>query len=100
LHSLLSHLSLHDALPIYSDLAQDLLDFLLRVLDLDAERLEKVGAPALRARGAVAVLGHPHAARRDHDRGDRRDVERSQPVASGADRKSTRLNSSHGSISY
>src|SRR2546422_1672224 len=64
-------LSLHDALPISGDLR------------------------ALAAEGAPRVLGHLDFAEPGLAR-----VVIQQPVGEGADRKSTRLNSSHGYISY
>ena len=46
--------------------------------DVDAERLEHVGAAAAARHRPVAVLGDAHAARRDDQRRDRRDVERAR----------------------
>ena len=55
-----------------------------RDVDRDAERLEHVGAAALRGEGAVAVLRDPHAGARREQRGRRRDVERVDRAAAGA----------------
>src|SRR5690348_17823971 len=66
-------LSLHDALPICGRTAKEIL--------LEAGR----GAKAVVAIGACAHWGSVQAAK---------------PNPTGADRKSTRLNSSHPSISY
>src|SRR3712207_8476276 len=70
-------LSLHDALPICLRLR----------LQVAVDHAE---APVLRHGDGHAGLGH-----RIHGGGDDRQVE-----ADGADRKSTRLNSSHANISY
>ena len=49
-----------------------------------AERLEQIRAPATARHRPVAVLGHLHAARGEHERRERRDVEGVRPVAAGA----------------
>ena len=54
-----------------------------RRVDAHPERLEHVGAAAAAAHRAVAVLGHGHAAGRDHQRGHGRDVEGAGAVAAG-----------------
>ena len=51
---------------------------------LHAELLEDVGAAAAARHRSVAVLGHLHAARRDHQRRRRRDVEGARAIAAGA----------------
>ncbi len=48
---------------------------------VDTQRLEQVGAPAAARHRAVAMLGHAHAARRQDQRGNGRDVERVCPVS-------------------
>ena len=53
-------------------------------VDAHAQRLQHVGAAAAAAGRAVAVLGHGHAAGRDHQRGHGRDVEGARAVAAGA----------------
>ena len=55
-----------------------------RRLDRDAERLEHVGAAALRRERAVAVLGDAHARARDEQRRGGRDVEGVDRSAAGA----------------
>ena len=52
--------------------------------DVDAERLEQVGAAAAARHRPVAMLGDAHAARGQHQRGDGRDIERVRSVAAGA----------------
>ncbi len=42
---------------------------------VDAQRLENIGAAALARQGAIAVFGHSHACARDDERGDGRDIE-------------------------
>src|SRR5207245_4575149 len=90
-----STLSLHDALPIF---AKDI--HVLLVLETDGMQDSEYRRPRFplawaRSEGKGRVyfnaMGH------------REDVwtsERFQEMLAGADRKSTRLNSSHGSISY
>ena len=51
--------------------------------DVDAERLEHVGAPRCRGDRAVAVLGNRHARAGNHERRRGRDVEGVQSVAAG-----------------
>ena len=55
-----------------------------RRVDRDAERLEHVGAAALRGERAVAVLRDAHARARDDERRRRRDVEGVDRPAAGA----------------
>ena len=66
----------------------DLLDAFFRAvrghLDVDAQRLEHVGAAALARDRPVAVLGHGHARAGDDEGGGRGDVERMRHVAAGA----------------
>jgi hypothetical protein len=50
----------------------------------DAERLQHVGAPALRRVGSVAVLGDPHAGARGDERRDGGNIERAHRPAPGA----------------
>ena len=54
-------------------------------VDVDPERLERVGAARLRGHGAPAVLGHPRASGGSDEYGRGRDVERARAVAAGAD---------------
>ena len=55
-------------------------------LHRDAQRLEHVGRPALRRRGAVAVLHDARAGARGDQRGDGRHVDRAGAIAAGAAR--------------
>src|SRR5207245_11455110 len=87
-------LSLHDALPICNDRCTDVLKHRLDLVPGAAQValcLLQLGIEASvvdRERGALRqVLGN-------------REVRRVEPAARLRDRKSTRLNSSHGSISY
>ena len=52
--------------------------------DVDAERLEEIGAAASAGHRAVAVLGDLDAAGGDHERRHGRDVERVRAIAAGA----------------
>ena len=52
-------------------------------VDHDAERLEDVGRATRRRRGAVPVLGDPHARARDDQRRQGRDVDGAGAVAAG-----------------
>jgi hypothetical protein len=54
--------------------------------DVDAERLEHIRAAAPAGHGSVAVLRHAHAAGRDDERRDGRDVERVRAIPAGAAR--------------
>ena len=54
-------------------------------VDVDAERGEDIGGAGLGGEGAVAVLGHRHAAAGDDERRGGRDVEGAGAVAAGAD---------------
>src|SRR5207245_7353198 len=87
-------LSLHDALPIFRD------DRTGRGPDGHIDRSLRMGAPPDVCRG----IGH--AARRPNrvgllvEHADRRRDPARADMAVDRDRKSTRLNSSHGSISY
>ena len=65
-------------------LAHAALDRLGRNADLDAERRQHVRRARFRRRRAVAVLGDRHAAGRDDQRGERRDIVGAGAVAAGA----------------
>jgi hypothetical protein len=53
-------------------------------IEVEAQRLQRVGRAGLGTGGAVAVLGHRHAAGRDDQADGGGDVERVVPVAAGA----------------
>ena len=65
-------------------LVEAALDDRRRGRDVDAERLEQVGAAAAARHRSVAVLRDRDAARGEHQRRDRRDVERVRAIAAGA----------------
>src|SRR5215470_4083123 len=67
-----------------ADLVEDFVDAFRRQIDLDAERAERVGAPGPGRHPDVAVFGHGHARRRDHEGGGGRDVERFRAAAARA----------------
>ena len=57
---------------------------LQRQVDLDAQRLQHVGAAGLGGDGAVAMFGHRHSRSRGHQRHGGGDIERIHPVSAGA----------------
>ena len=67
-------------------LLQAALDHRRRGADVDAKRLEEIGAAASAGHRPVAVFRDPDAAGRDDKRRDGRDVERVRAVAAGATR--------------
>ena len=68
--------------PDFGQAARDLVG---PEVDAHPERLERVGAAGQRGRRAVAVFDHRHPRGRDHDRRHRRQVDRVDAVATGAD---------------
>ena len=66
-----------------ADLLEALLDDFRFYIDVDAQRLQDVGAAATAGDGAVAVLGHGESGRRDDKGGRGGDIEGVHPVAAG-----------------